>query len=89
MSKQTEDYIILPKPIANRFREAAESISDDELKDIIKAVLWDKVRRELECMELPLKEIVEAWFEDDDNTLWILGSLKDSIENKLYGKDRW
>lgn len=88
MNKQTEDYISL-KPIADRFRKAADSISDDELKEIIKDGLRSKVREELECMELPLEEIVEAWFEDDDNTLWVLNSLKDSIENKLYGKERW
>ena len=88
MSKQTEDYISL-KPIADRFREAAKSISDEELREIVKDGLRSKVREELDCMELPLKEIVEAWFEDDDNTLWILSSLKDSIENKLYGKNRW
>ena len=86
MSKQTENYILL-KPIADRFREAAESISDDELRDIIKDGLRNKVCRELDCMELPLEEIVEAWFEDDDNVLWVLNSLKGSIENKLYGKD--
>ena len=87
MSKQTEDYISL-KPIADRFHEAAKSISDDELRAIIKTALRDKVRRELDCMELPLEEIVEAWFDDDDNVLWVLNSLKESIENKLYGKDR-
>lgn len=87
MNKQTENYISL-KPIADRFREVAKSISDNELKEIIKDGLRNKVREELDCMELPLEEIVEAWFEDDDNTLWILNSLKDSIENKLYGKDR-
>ena len=24
-----------------------------------------------------------------NNVAWILNSLKESIENKLYGKDRW
>lgn len=88
MSKQTEDYISL-KPIADRFREVAEPISDDELKDIIKEGLWNKVCEDLDCMDLPLEEIVEAWFDDDDNTLWVLDSLKASIENKLYGKKEW
>lgn len=87
MSKQTEAYIPL-KLIADRFREVSKSISDDELKEIVKDELRRKVRIELSCMELPLGEIVEAWFEDDDNTLWVLNSLKDSIKNKLYGK-KW
>lgn len=64
MSKQTEDYISL-KPIADRFREAAKSISDEELREIVKDGLRSKVREELDCMELPLEEIVESWFEDE------------------------
>lgn len=59
MSKQTEDYISL-KPIADRFREAAKSISDEELREIVKDGLRSKVREELDCMELPLEEIVES-----------------------------
>lgn len=89
MSKQTEDYIILPKPIANRFREAAESISNEELREIVKDGLRSKVREELDCINLPLEEITESWLEDEKNVAWILNSLKESIENRLYGKSRW
>ena len=88
MSKQTEDYISL-KPIADRFREAAKSISNEELREIVKDGLRSKVREELDCMELPLEEIVESWFEDEKNVAWILNSLKESIENRLYGRSRW
>ena len=88
MSKQTEDYISL-KPIADRFREAAKSISDDELREIIKDGLRSKVREELDCINLPLEEITESWFEDESNVAWILNSLKESIENRLYGRSRW
>ena len=88
MNKQTEDYISL-KPIADRFREAAKSISDDELREIVKDGLRSKVREELDCMEFPLEEITESWFEDEKNVAWILDSLKKSIENRLYGKTRW
>ena len=89
MSKQTEDYISL-KPIADRFREAAKSISDEEMREIVKDGLLSKVREELDCMELPLEEIVESWFEDEKNVAWILNSLKESLENRLYGgRSRW
>ena len=89
MSKQTEDYISL-KPIADRFREAAKSISDEELREIVKDGLRSKVREELDCMELPLEEIVESWFEDEKNVAWILNSLKEPLENRLYGgRSRW
>lgn len=64
MSKQTEDYISL-KPIADRFREAAKSISDDELREIVKDGLRCKVREELDSIEFPLEEITESWFEDE------------------------
>lgn len=88
MSKQTEDYISL-KPIADRFREAAKSISDEELREIVKDGLRSKVREELDCINLPLEEITKSWFEDEKNVAWILNSLKESIENRLYGKSRW
>ena len=35
MSRQVQDYITL-KPIAERFKEVAMSISDDEIKALIK-----------------------------------------------------
>lgn len=88
MSKQTEDYISL-KPIADRFREVAKSISNEELREIVKDGLRSKVREELDCINLPLEEITESWFEDEKNVAWILNSLKEFIENRLYGKSRW
>lgn len=87
MSKQTEDYISL-KPIADRFREAAKSISDEELREIVKDGLRSKVREDLAFVNLPLEEITESWFEDEKNVAWILNSLKESIENRLYGRSR-
>lgn len=88
MSKQTEDYISL-KPIADRFREAAKSISDDELREIVKDGLRNKIREEMDNINIPLEEITESWFEDENNVEWIINTLKESIENKLYGKVRW
>lgn len=87
MSKQTEDYISL-KPIADKFREAAKSISDEELREIVKDGLRSKVREDLAFVNLPLEEITESWFEDEKNVAWILNSLKESIENRLYGRSR-
>lgn len=89
MNKQTADYISL-KPLADRFRKAAELISDDEIKDIVKFKIEEKVKEQLDEIEIPLSEIVEEWFEDDENVLWIMKSIKESIENKLYDKNkRW
>ena len=88
MNKQTEDYISL-KPIADKFREAAKSISDEELIEIIKDGLRSKVQEELGFVNLPLEEITETWFEDENNVEWIINTLKESIENRLYGRSRW
>lgn len=89
MNSQTADYISL-KPLADRFREVAESIGDDEIRDIIKSKIEEKVEEQLNGIEIPLSGIVEEWFEDDKNILWVMSSLKDSIENKLYDKNkRW
>ena len=87
MNNQTADYISL-KPLADRFRKAAESINDDEIKNIIKSKIEEKVEEQLDGIEIPLLAIVEEWFNDDDNILWVMSSLKDSIENKLYDKKK-
>ena len=44
MNNQTADYISL-KPLADRFRKAAESINDDEIKNIIKSKIEEKVEK--------------------------------------------
>lgn len=87
MNNQTADYISL-KPLADRFRKAAESINDDEIKNIIKSKIEEKVEEQLDEIKIPLSEIVEEWFEDDENVLWIMKSIKESIENKLYDKKK-
>lgn len=89
MNNQTADYISL-KPLADRFRETAGSIDDDEIKDIIRFKIEEKIEEQLNRIEIPLSEIIEEWFDDDNNILWVMSSLKDSIENKLYDKKkRW
>lgn len=89
MNNQTADYISL-KPLADRFREAAGSITDDEIKDIIKSKIKEKVEEQIDKIDIPLSEIVEEWFDDDNNILWVISSLKELIENKLYDrKKRW
>ena len=89
MNNQTADYISL-KPLADRFREAAGSITDDEIKDIIKSKIKEKVEEQIDKIDIPLSEIVEEWFDDDNNILWVMNSIKYSIESKLYDKKkRW
>lgn len=89
MNKQTADYISL-KPLADRFREVANSISDDKIKNIIVKKLEEKVDEQLDGINIPLDEIVNYWFEDENNINWVIDNLKESIENKLLNKkSRW
>lgn len=89
MNNQTADYISL-KPLADRFREVASTITDDEIRKIIKFKIEEKVEEQLCGFDVPLSAIVEEWFDDDNNILWVMNSLKNSIENKLYDKKkRW
>lgn len=82
MNKQTADYITL-KPLADRFKEVLESISDDEIRGIIKQSLKDRIDEQLRGIEIPLEEIVSEWFYDEMNVEWVINTLKDSIENRL------
>lgn len=89
MNQQTYDYISL-KALSDRFREVAVTITNDEIKSIIKSQIEEKVKDELYSVDIPLSEIVNEWFEDEDNSTWILNTLKKSIENKLSDKkSRW
>ena len=89
MNQQTYDYISL-KALSDRFREVAATITNDEIKYIIKSQIEEKVKDELYSVDIPLSEIVNEWFEDEDNSTWILDTLKKSIENKLSDKKiRW
>ena len=85
MDKQTFDYVSL-KPIADRFREVAETISDYEIRDIIKAQIAEKVKAQLDGAAFPLEEIVEDWFSDETHVAWVNETLKDSIKSKLFDK---
>ena len=89
MNQHTYDYISL-KALSDRFREVAATITNDEIKSIIKSQIEEKVKDELYSVDIPLSEIVNEWFEDEDNSTWILDTLIKSIENKLSDKkSRW
>lgn len=87
MDKQTFDYVSL-KPITDRFRKAAGTISDYEIRDIIKDQIAQNVKEQLEDSYFSLEQIIEDWFDDNDNIEWINKTLKASIENKLFDKIR-
>lgn len=82
MTNQTQDCITL-KPIAERFKEVAMSISDDEIKAIIKEELSDQIRTQVN-----FGSIIGQWVEDmlEDDESWaelVISCMKESIRNKF------
>lgn len=75
MEKQTFDYISL-KPLADRFKEVAATITDEEIRNIIKAKLEEKVQEQIEGVDIPLSDMMDDWFGDDSNINWVMDTLK-------------
>lgn len=51
MTKQTEDYLSL-KPLAERFQEAANRITDEELDCIIRSKIKEQVEEQIDFSSL-------------------------------------
>jgi len=82
MSNQTQDYISL-KPIAERFKEVAASISNDEIKSLIKEELREQIRNQVNFGSI-ISELVETELEKNDK--WkdlVLNCMEESIRNKF------
>ena len=79
MNKQTEDYIIL-KPIAERFNRVAETISDDDIKYIIKSCIKERLLNVINFNNV--SEIIEdviAEKEDEIKDI-VIKSIKDRVK---------
>ena len=81
MTDQTRDYITL-KPIADRFKEVASTISDDEIRSLIKEELREQIRNQVEFGST-IAEWVETYFEDDDTCEFVKKCFMDSIKKKF------
>ena len=81
MSKQVQDYISL-KPIADRFKEVANTISDDEIKSLIKEELRSQIRDQVEFGSV-ISEWIEEMLEEDEMAELVRNSLVESIKNKF------
>lgn len=82
MTNQTQDYITL-KPIAERFKEVATTISDDEIKSLIKEELREQIRTQVD-----FGSTIAQWVEDmlNDDESWVelvIDCMKESIKNKF------
>lgn len=84
MTKQTEDYLSL-KPLAERFQEVANRITDEELDYIIRSKIKEQVENQIDFSSfgIAIEETIENWFEDNENCNFILDTLRESIERRL------
>lgn len=85
MTKQTEDYLSL-KPLAERFREAANRITDEELDYIIRSKIKEQIESQIDFSSFgtTMEEVIENWFEDNENCNFVLDTLRESIERRLH-----
>ena len=82
MSRQVQDYITL-KPIAERFKEVAMSISDDEIKALIKEELREQIRSQVDFGRT-IGEWVDNMLTDDESWVeLVISCMKESIKNKF------
>ncbi len=58
------------------------SISDDEIKAIIKEELREQIRNQIEFGTV-INEWTENWLEDENNCEFVMRCIKDSIQNKF------
>lgn len=84
MTKQTEDYLSL-KPLAERFKEAANRITDEELDYIIKSKIKEQIEKQIDFSSFgtEIEEVIENWFDDNENCNFVLDTLRESIERRL------
>lgn len=84
MTKQTEDYLSL-KPLAERFREVANRITDEELESIIRSKIKEQIEKQIDFSSFgtTMEEVIENWFEDNENCNFVLDTLRESIERRL------
>ena len=78
MNKQTENYIIL-KPIAERFNRISASITDEEIRTLIKQELRDQIKGV--NFGFLIGEIVDEW--TDSHRQVIEELLLESYKAKL------
>ena len=78
MKSQTENYIIL-KPIAERFNKIANSITDDEIKSLIKDEMRDQLKRI--NFSSQIEEIIYDYI--DNNQEDMLDLYKQELKNKF------
>lgn len=86
MNRQTEDYISL-KSIADRFKDAANSITDDEIRNMIKNSLQRQIDEQLDLgldtLGCRTTDIIDHWFDDWDNENFVITLIKNGLKKKF------
>lgn len=78
MQNKTESYIIL-KPIAERFNRITNEISDDEIRNIIKASLKEEIQKI--DFAYRIQEVIDDFL--DENNEFITDMFKNTIKERL------
>lgn len=86
MNRQTEDYISL-KPIADRFKDAANSITDDEIRNMIKNSLQRQIDEQLDlgldALGYHVTDIIDNWFDDCNNENFVITLIENGLKKNL------
>lgn len=86
MNRQTEDYISL-KPIADRFKNVANSITDDEIRNMIKNSLQRQIDEQLDLglgtLGCCVTDIIDHWFDDCGNEDFVVTLIKNGLKKKF------
>jgi mannitol-1-phosphate/altronate dehydrogenase len=78
MDKQTENYIVL-KPIAERFNKVAETISDEDIKSIIKEAMKEQILGAFDFDKIG--EITDEYI--DTHSSEIENTISESTNNRI------
>lgn len=81
MNEQTEDYIKL-KSISERFKNVANSISDEDINCLIKNELREQIAEKVN-LGTYVEDIVIDYMEDPENVQIIHDAIKKEIKNAL------
>ena len=86
MTNQIYDYISL-KPIAERFKEATNRITDEEIQEIIRSAIKKQINDQIALntgiLGDTVNEWIENWLEDSDNAEWTMKLIKEGLRKKL------
>lgn len=79
MEKQTQDYIAL-KPIAERFKNVANSLTDSDIKLLIKDELRTQMREQIDFGNT-VSTVIEEWINDNED--FLIDNFKSGIAARL------